>query len=210
MSRLAPLLLTALLLSWSGLSIVGCGSSEEQPEETDEGRAIAPALRQAEAGDIDGAIRSLRGVVDGDSSNLRARFELARLQYEVGEASHFKERRAARAAAAFAEQDRREEEQANRREANEHRARATPFYSAARDNLNIVVDGESDHHRKAWACYLLMRCALFFEEYESALTNIRAAIRLGQPTGPLLAQWKDLEQGIKVRVELTQRGGGGD
>ena len=208
MSRLAPLLLTALLLSWSGLSIVGCGSSEELPEETDEGRAIAPALRQAEAGDIDGAIRSLRGVVEGDGNNLRARFELARLQYEVGEASHFKERRAARAAAAFAEQDRREEEQANRREATEHHARATPFYSAARDNLRIVVDAEPDHHRIAWGYYLLMRCDLFFEEWESALENIRSAIRHGRPTGPLLAQWKDFEQGLMSRVELVQRGSG--
>ncbi len=208
MFRLAPLLLTALFLSWSGLSVVGCGSSEELPEQDEEAQAIAPALRQAEAGDIDGAIRSLRGVVEGDSGNVRARFELARLQYEVGEASHFKERRAARAAAAFAEQDRREEEAANRREATDHHARALPFYTAARDNLNIVVDAEPDHHRKAWACYLLMRCALFFEEWESALTNIRAAIRLGKPTGPLLAQWKDMEQGIMARVEVTQRSGG--
>ncbi len=208
MSRLAPLLLTALLLSWSGLSFVGCGSADELPEQDEDAQAIAPALRQAEAGDIDGAIRSLRGVVDGDGDNLRARFELARLQYEVGESSHFKERRAARAAAAFAEQDRREEEQANRREATEHHARATPFYTAARENLRVVVDAEPDHHRIAWAYYLLMRCELFFEEWESALENIRSAIRHGRPTGPLLAQWKDFEQGLMSRVEVIQRGSG--
>lgn len=208
MSRLAPLLFTALLLSWSGLSVVGCGSADEVPEADENAMAIAPAMRQAEAGDIDGAIRSLRGVVEGDGGNLRARFELARLQYEVGEASHFKERRAARAAAAFAEQDRREEEQANRREANEHHTRATPFYSAARDNLRIVVDSEPDHHRIAWAYYLLMRCELFFEQYEQALEDIRAAIRHGRPTGPLLAQWKDFEQGLMSRVEVVQRGSG--
>ncbi len=206
MSRLAPLLLSVLLLSGSGLSFLGCSTSEEVQDER--AQAIAPAMRQAEAGDIDGAIRSLRGVVEGDASNLRARFELARLQYEVGEASHFKERRATRAAATFAEQDRDEEETANRREATEHHARAQPFYTAARDNLRLVVESEPDHHRIAWAYYLLMRCDLFFEEWESALDNIRAAIRHGKPTGPLLAQWKDFEQGLMARVEVVQRSAG--
>lgn len=204
-ARLALALVVALPAAVAPLA-AGCASVD--PEEAAASGVLQAGIRQAEAGDVDGAIRTLSNGVQQEPSNIIMRFELARLQYEVGEASHLKERRALRAAATFGEQGRRDEAQANRREANEHRARATPYYTAARDNLRVVCDTEPDHRRIAWAFFLLMRCDLFFEDWEEALEHIQRAIQHGRPTGPLLTQWRDFETGLKDRVSAQQRGSG--
>lgn len=189
--RTARLVLVAALLT-------GCASVEDQ-----EGNDVfAAGLKQAEQGNVDAAIRTLSNGVSQYPDHTRMRFELARLQYETGEAHHLRERQAVRAGARFAEQGRREEALANRREANEHRAKATPHYQAARENLRVVVDDESDEHLAGWAYYVLMRTDIFFEDWETAAQDIQRAIELGKPTGPLLAQWREYQQGLKERAGI--------
>lgn len=178
--------------------LTGCASLEDQAGND----VFAAGLKQAEQGNVDAAIRTLSNGVSQYPDHTRMRFELARLQYETGEAHHLRERQAVRAGARFAEQGRREEAVANRREANEHRAKATPHYQAARENLRVVVDDESDPHLAAWAYYVLMRTDIFFEDWEAAALDIERAIELGKPTGPLLAQWRQYQQGIKERAGI--------
>lgn len=178
--------------------LTGCASLEDQAGND----VFAAGLKQAEQGNVDAAIRTLSNGVSQYPDHTRMRFELARLQYETGEAHHLRERQAVRAGARFAEQGRREEAVANRREANEHRAKATPHYQAARENLRVVVDDESDPHLAAWAHYVLMRTDIFFEDWEAAALDIERAIELGKPTGPLLAQWRQYQQGIKERAGI--------
>lgn len=188
---------TAVCLSLAAL-LAGCSSLEDH-----EGNGVFSAgLKQAEQGNVEAAIRTLSNGVSQYPDHTRMRFELARLQYETGEAHHLRERQAVRAGARFAEQGRRDEAIANRREANEHRAKATPHYQAARENLRVVVDDESDPHLAAWAYYVLMRTDIFFEDWEAAALDIERAIELGKPTGPLLAQWREYQTGIKERAGL--------
>jgi hypothetical protein len=130
------------------------------------------------------------------------RFELARLQYETGEAHHIRERQAVRKGARVAEQQRRDEAITHRREANDHRAKATPHMQAARENLKVVTDDESDAHLQAWGFYLLMRVDIFFEDWEAAAKDIERAIERGKPTGPLLAQWREYQTGLRDRAGI--------
>lgn len=186
------------IVTLAALLLGGCASAEDRPGND----IFAAGLRQAEQGNLEAAIRTLSNGVAQYPDHTRMRFELARLQYETGEAHHLRERAAALAGARFAEQGRREEALANRREANEHRAKATPHYQAARENLRVVVDDESDPHLAAWAYYLLMRTNIFFEDWEAAARDIERAIELGKPTGPQLAQWRQFQQGLKERAGI--------
>jgi tetratricopeptide (TPR) repeat protein len=211
-SPLLPRLALSLLVALAaGPAFVGCNGAEETPEEEaakDPEEQLDGAKKAADGGNTDQAIRNLSNAVRANPGDMKLRFELARLQYEVGELEHQKERRAFRAAAVFKEQGRRDEAAANQRESNDHRARATPYYQAARDNLRVVVDEEDDDHRAAWASYLLMRCEVFFAEWEEALVAIQRAIERGRPTGQQLQQYRDFEAGIKERVK-SYRGGVG-
>lgn len=173
----------------------GCASTDGAGNDS-----FKAALEQAEKGNVDQAIKMLTAGVAQFPDHTRMRFELARLQYETGEAHHIRERQAMRASARFAEQGRRDEALAQRRQGNEHRAKATPHYQAARENLRVCVDDESDGHLCGWAYYLLMRTDVFFEDWENALHDIERAIEMGKPTGPLLAQWREYQQGLKDRA----------
>lgn len=189
----------ALVVVFTAL-LAGCAATEDA-----EGNSVfAAGLKQAEQGNVEAAIRTLSGGVTQYPDNTRMRFELARLQYEIGEAHHLRERQAVRAGARFAEQGQRDAALANRREANEHRAKATPHYQAARENLRVVVEDESDPHLTGWAYYVLMRTDVFFEDWEAAAQDIDRAIELGRPTGPLLAQWREYQTGIKDRAGLRR------
>ncbi len=200
MNRSRAVWRTAVVVLVAAAALTGCASTEDA-----EGNSVFSAgLKQAEQGNVEAAIRTLSNGVSQYPDHTRMRFELARLQYETGESHHLRERQAVRAGARFAEQGRREEALANRREANEHRAKATPHYQAARENLRVVVDDESDEHLAGWAYYVLMRTDVFFEDWEAAAKDIERAIELGKPTGPLLAQWRQYQQGVKERAGLER------
>ncbi|MBX3468978.1 MAG: hypothetical protein KF878_19070 [Planctomycetes bacterium] len=190
----------ALLTPLLGALLIagGCASSGDPAGN----EVFAQGIKQAEQGNVDQAIRTLSGGVGQYPGHTRMRFELARLQYEVGEAHHVRERQAVRASARMAEQGRRDDALSHRREANEHRAKATPHYQAARENLRVVVDDTSDQHLAGWGYYLLMRTDIFFEDWQAAARDIERAIELGKPTGPLLAQWKEYEQGLRDRAGI--------
>jgi tetratricopeptide (TPR) repeat protein len=185
-----------------GLALVALAGGCASTEDAGANAKFKEGLAQAEAGNVEAAIRTLGNGVAEYPDHTRMRFELARLQYETGEAHHIRERQAVRAGARFAEQGRRDEALANRREANDHRAKATPHIQAARENLKIVVDDESDAHLQAWGYYLLMRTNIFFEDWEAAAHDIERAIERGKPTGPLLAQWREYQTGLRDRAGL--------
>lgn len=186
-----------------GLALVvvvagGCASTEDEGANGIFKRGLA----EAEAGNVEAAIRTLNQGVGEYPRHTRMRFELSRLQYETGEAHHIRERQAVRAGARFAEQQRREEALSERRNAADHRAKATPHMQAARDNLKIVTDDESDAHLQGWGYYLLMRVDIFFEDWEAAAKDIERAIERGKPTGPLLAQWREYQTGLRDRAGI--------
>ena len=189
-SRLLPLLLALTPLFGAGCASTSAGND-----------VFEAGLKKAEAGDVNGAIETLTQGAQEYPGHVPMRFELARLQYEVGESYHVKERKAIRDAARFLEQpDGREEALANQRKANELRAKATPYYQAARDNLDYVRDREGDDHRAGWANLLLMRVNLFFADYEAAAEDMQRAIELMKPTGPQLAQWREFQAGIREKI----------
>jgi hypothetical protein len=188
-TRLIGLFVTLALLA-------GCASS---PEDESGNATFRKGLDLAEGGDVAGAIRTFEAGVGEHPRHTRMRFELARLQYESGEAHHVRERQAIVAGAQYMELGQREPALANQRSANEARAKATPFYQAARDNLRVVVNDESDPQLCGWAYYLLMRVDVFFEDWESAVLDCEKAIELGKPTGHKLAQMREYQQGLRDR-----------
>lgn len=189
-------LLTGLLC----LALAACASVDATSNSMFE-----KGLREAEAGDVQRAIKTLSDGVIEYPNHVRMRFELARLQYEVGESHHLLERKGMRDAAVFLEQGQREKAMANRRKANEERAQATPFYQAARENLRIVTDSEEDTARAAWSAFLLMRTDVFFEDWEEAYYNAQRAIELGRPSGPQLAQLREFQAAIKEKMRKKAR-----
>lgn len=191
-----PSVLAALLT----VALAGCASVDATSNSLFE-----KGLREAEAGDVQRAIKTLSQGVTEYPRHTRMRFELARLQYEVGESHHLLERKSLRDAAVFMEQGQREKAMANRRQANEERAQATPFYQAARENLRIVSDRDDDMHRAAWAAFLLMRTDVFFEDWEEAYYHIQRAIELGRPSGPQLAQMREFQAAIKEKMRKKAR-----
>lgn len=193
--RAWPLLLGVLVLGSAG-----CASSPLAGE-----KIFKTGLEQAESGNVKEAMKTLEKGVSAHPDHVAMRFELARLQYETGESHHLIERQSMRKAARFLERGKREEALSNRRKANEGRAKATPFYRAAKDNLSIVVEEEDDELRAAWGYYLLMRVEVFFENYEAAHDDIEQAILLGHPTGPLLAQWREYQAGLREKLGPTSR-----
>lgn len=186
-----------LLLLCCGLAL-GCATGEEEGD-----GVFRDGLAKAEAGQVDAALQILQDGAKSYPSHLRMRFELARLQYEKGEAFHLNERRAVRASTLFQRRGKREEAAANRRLANQQRAKAVPFYQAARENLEYVAGKASEDHRTAWAHFLLMRVAVFFEDYETAYEQLERAIELGKPTGPKLAQWREYQAGLKTKLRYV-------
>jgi hypothetical protein len=182
------------------LVLAACASVDAESNATFE-----RGLRQAEAGNVQAAIKTLSAGVVEHSGHLRMRFELARLQYEVGESHHLMERKNMRDSAVFLEQGQRDKALAKRRKANEERAKAGPFYQAARENLRIVADSEEDGRRQAWAAFLLMRTDIFFEDWEEAYYNVQRAIELGRPSGPQLAQMREFQAGIKEKMAKRVR-----
>lgn len=195
MTRIPTPSLRSGLLALAALALMGCASSGTAGNDVFE-----KGLREAEAGRVEAAIKTLSDGVKSHPGHWRMRFELGRLQYESGEAFHLDERRALRQSEEFLLQGEREKARANRRRASDLRAKATPYYQAARENLRIVVTEVEDEHKVAWASYILMRVDIFFEDWERAQEDIRRAIELGKPTGPQLRQFREYEAGIRDKL----------
>ncbi len=196
-ARALPGLLAPLLV----LLALAPGCALAPPAEADD--VFRSGLERAEAGDVEAAMTVLQDGVGRYPSHVRMRFELARLQYESGEVHHQQERKAMLAAAAATEAGRRDQAQSHQQQAGKHRARALPFYQAARDNLHEVIDSEDDEVRVGWAYYLLMRVAVFFEDWAIAHEAMGKAIEHGKPTGSLLAQWREYQAGLREKVDLS-------
>ena len=185
------LALLALLLP----GVAGCASTNGPNETFERG------LAQAESGDVNGAIETLSAGVNESPGHVPMHFELARLQYEVGEALHLRERQLRREAAQLEQKaDGREKAAENHRKANDLRAKATPYYQQARDHLRFVVEREEDDHRAAWASTILCRVCVFFEDWEEAAEALGKAIERGRPTGFLLAQWREFLSGLREKM----------
>ncbi len=190
----AAFLLLALLL--------GPGCLLAPPEEAN--GVFRVGLEQAEAGDTEAAIKTLQDGVSQYPTHLRMRFELARLQFDSGELHHAKERAAMLRAAASEEKGSLDEAKAQRSEAGKHRARALPFYQAARENLLYVTDHEDDDAQLGWAFYLLSRTLIFFEDWVGAHDALDRAIEHGKPPSSKLARWREYQAGLREKFELAE------
>lgn len=186
----------SLVLGCALATVAGCALAP--PKEANE--VFRRGLEQAESGAVDRAMATLEEGVKAYPTHTRMRFELARLQYESGEAHHVLERQSIRDGAVLAERGDRERAGAHRRQANKHRGRAVPFYRSARENLEAVVEQEGDEQRLGWAYFLLMRVHVFFEDWEKAYEASERAIEYGRPTGSKLAQWREYQSGIRDKL----------
>lgn len=193
--RLAAVVLLAVAL------LGGCANGPQAGD--DEYRA---ALAMADKGDTQGAIKALDEGYNQYPKHIRMCFALARLQYETGERYHQDELNSKFAAAKLDDENRKGEAQKYAREAIDLHAKAVPWYRAAREHLKTVVSKTGDDTRAGWAYYLLMRCDVFFEEWEQAVEDMDRAIEKGKPTGALAAQWSDFQKQIKGQAERKKRG----
>jgi hypothetical protein len=176
-------------------SLAGCASSSAGEDEYHAG------LQLAEKGDVAGAMRALEEGVVSFPSHLRMRFALARLQYESGEKLHLQELNARQGATKLEDDGKKAEAQKFVRDANDLHTKATPFYRSAHDNLKIVATKTGDDTRAGWAYYLLMRCDVFFQDWEPAQDDLEKAIDKGKPVGSQQAQWQDYMRVIKRQVD---------
>lgn len=177
---------------------VGCSSASS----TDSDDAYRRGLSVANS-DTAGAIKIFEEGLAADPKHTRMRFALARLQYDTGETQHLAERDALNVARALDEQHKTADAQKATREAQDRHQKALPFYRAARENLAIVADNDSDDARKAWAYELMMKCDVFFEEWSEAVTHLDKAIKLGKPQGAKLAAMQDFLADLKKQGGKT-------
>lgn len=196
------MLLPRLILCVSFLALGACASGCATTSTAGD-KEFKKGLAQADEGNVKAAMKTLQAGAKAYPHHLRMRFALARLQYESGEAHHIKEREYRRAVSVYIERRRRKDARNSRRKADALRAKATPFYLAARKNLRFVIaNGEGDQ-RLAWAYQLLSRVDVFFEDWEKAYEDLDRAIDLGKPTGSQLARWKEFQAGIKEKMRSS-------
>lgn len=179
----------------------GCVSSPPSAESED---TYKKALSVANS-DTPGAIKLCEDGLQQDAKHHRMRFLLARLQYDTGETQWLAERDAAGAGRRFEEEKRAPEVAKATKEAQDRHQRALPFIRAARENLLIVIENDTEQARRAWAYEICMKCDIFFEEYDKASLHLQKAIDLGRPTGPRLAQMNEFLASLKK--EAQKRGG---
>ncbi|MCA8923251.1 MAG: hypothetical protein KDD82_15655 [Planctomycetes bacterium] len=173
---------------------LGCGCSSVDPAANE---VYERGLGQAEEGNILAAVKTLSEGSEQYSGHMPMRFALGRLQFELGEAEHVRERQARRTAKRLIAAGQRKEALAAAREANSLRQKALPYYERARENLTTVADrGDSDRQR-GWAYYVLIRVHVFFEDWEAANYAIDQAINLRKPPGALYAKWREFQAQIR-------------
>jgi tetratricopeptide (TPR) repeat protein len=187
-----PRLLVLYLLILATLG--GCASTDSGSKIYEQG------LRQAEEGNLDGAIQTLKKGAASYPENARILLELARLQMEKGQPFHLLEREQMRAYSAQLEAGEITPAQEALRAANVARSKAVPWYTAARENLELVVDNEENPERLAWGSMLAMKAAVFFEDWPAAYDHLSRAIDKGHPTGQRLATWRDYQAALKEKV----------
>ncbi len=162
-------------------ALAGCASSSPEADDTyRKGLSLANS-------DTAGAIKIFEEGVGQYPKHHRMRFALARLQYDTGETQHLAERDAIALARTCQDQKRPQEAQKAERDAQDRHQKALPFYRAARENLRIVAENDPDEAREAWAYELLMKCDVFFEEYDVAADHLKRAIEMGRPSGAKLS-----------------------
>lgn len=186
MQRLIPIFLVCWLLG-------GCAGPSGGEQLYEQG------MDEANAGNVEAAIATLKKGVESYPGNLEMRFALGRLQYEQGEGLHLRELELRRSAAALLENDRREEGAAAQRRASLLHTQAVPHYQACKEQFELVIGDSDDPQQVAWASYLAMRVALFFEEYREAYDHITHAIHEGKPTGKLLTNWRTFQADLKEK-----------
>ena len=174
-----------------GLSC-GCSSVNSASNEIYE-----RGLNQAEAGNILGAVKILSDGANQYSGHMPMRFALGRLQFELGEAEHVRERQARRLAKRLLANGKRQEALSAAREANALRSKAVPWYEKARENLDHVAHHGDDDRQRGWAYYVLIRVYVFYEEWEEASYAIDQAIALRKPPGNLYAKWREFQAQIR-------------
>lgn len=187
MQRLIPL----FLLCWLVCGCAGPGGGQQIYQQ---------GMDEANAGNVEAAIATLKRGVESHSGNLEMRFALGRLQYEQGEAFHLKELDLRRTGGALLESNRRDEGVAAQRQANLAHTQAVPHYRAAQEQFEFVVSHSDEPRQIAWASYLAMRVSLFFEEWREAYEHITLAIQEGKPTGKLLTNWRTFQANLKEKV----------
>lgn len=179
-----------------GSLVVGlsCGCSSVDPAANE---IYERGVDQAENGNVSGAITILSGGAESHPDHMPMRMALGRLQYELGEAEHIREREARRLAKRLIATGQRQEALGATREANAFRQEALPYYEDARTHLDAVADhGDSDKQR-GWAYYLLIRVHVFFEDWEAVNYAIDQAINLRKPPGALLAKWREFQAEVR-------------
>jgi tetratricopeptide (TPR) repeat protein len=163
------------------VALAGCASTSPEADDTyRKGLSLANS-------DTAGAIKIFEDGVASYPKHNRMRFALARLQYDTGETQHLAERDAMALARTCQDQKRVQEAQKAERDAQDRHQKALPFYRAARENLKIVAENDPDEARDAWAYELLMKCDVFFEEYDTAADHLKKAIDMGRPSGAKLS-----------------------
>jgi hypothetical protein len=178
------------------LAIAGAGCSSSQ-KESDADVAYRQGLARSQ-GDTMGAIKIFEDGLTSYPDHTRMRFALARLQYDTGEVQHIEERRAVAATRNASEEGHASDVPKLEREAQDHHAKALPFYRACRENLRLVVAKDDDSIRQGWAYELLMRCDIFFEDYKQAVDDLQKAIDRGNPQGQKLSDWQEILKQLKT------------
>jgi hypothetical protein len=174
----------------------GCASPPSAESEDTYRKALSMANS-----DTPGAIKLCEDGLQAEPKHHKMRFLLARLQYDTGETQWLAERDAATAARRFEEEKRPPEVAKATKEAQDRHQRALPFVRAARENLLIVIENDTEQARRAWAYEICMKCDVFFEEYDKASQHLQKAIDLGRPTGPRLAQMNEFLASLKKEAQ---------
>ncbi|MGE0713764.1 MAG: tetratricopeptide repeat protein [Planctomycetota bacterium] len=186
-----PCLALALALS----ALAGCATAD-----TSGGAIYEQGIKEAQAGNIDAAIGTLKRGATTYPDNPRIRLELARLQLEKGEPFHLQECNLRRQQADQLESSQPQEAQQSQREANAMRTRALPWYQAARENLEVVISLEEEPEMLAWASELAMKAAVFFEDWRAAYDHLKRAIEKGKPSGQRLSDWRNYQAALREKI----------
>ena len=186
----------------AALSLLGAGCASSQPAEAEEIYKDGQSKAQT---DSQGAIKAYEAGLVNYPNHTRMRFALAQLQYEQGEVQHLEQLRLKAAARRFEDEGKTSDSQKTLRDAEDRKTKALPFYRAARDNFQIVAEHDSADLRRAWAYQLLVKCDVFFEDYEAAADHMDKAIDLGKPTGQKLAQYKEFQGSLKAQSKRRSK-----
>ena len=184
------------VLLWLSLApFAGCVSADYSGS-----KVYEQARNEANSGNAEAAMATLKKGVASYPDNPRIRLELARLQIEKGEVHHMQERELMRTYGSLLEADQVGEARASLKEAEAQRSKALPWYTAARDHLELAITIEEEHEFVAWSSELATKVAVFFEDWKAAYDHLTKAIELGKPTGERLSRWREFQAALRQKV----------